>query len=820
MKRLLRLLLSFLLVSFIAAPLRAGDQAQLGDVARLFDFYAAKVVADPVRDRVYALLPETNSVAVIDTTTLTVTATVVVGSHPQDLSITPDGGTLYTANPASATGTVGVLDLATLQTRPALSLSAPAYEVAAGLNNRLYVLTGSTGGNAINQLNANTGAVQNTLATNVYAADLGISPDGRTLFITSDDDFAAGMTVANYDVSTGTPRRLTSAVVGTGSIDYSPLSFSHDSQTFFLPHDEGNTNGGTALYSATTLTSRGAFANTNVPGPAAFSADDTVAYQIEFAKPDVLRAFSTATFAPLDSVPLPSFDGPGNTTDVAQLVTDRTGSLLFLAKLDYSVASNNRLTVLATGTGPLSPTNLLPVLTAEPHGISATFGVSFTYQINASHHPTAYTAANLPPGLTLDPSKGIISGTPGGPVSPPVGTNYLATLTATNSVGTATATLLFTVVEDPTPPVITSALNVQVVAGAPVKYFLTATNAPDDYDVDTALPPGLSFNFLTAAISGTPTIPGTYPVTIELANYYGRTTGTITFVVAPAGTPAPVITSSLALAERPGYLFSYQITAANNPIRYAVTGLDNVRFDAATGLLSVLIQNAGVYPVTLQASNAGGTDIETLVITVAQPDHPVPIFLYTELAASGQVGQDFGESVQASDDTTRFGAVGLPPGLSIDPDTGYVTGQPTQAGVFNVTLQATNANGTGTLLQTITILPDVPYVDLYVSTPGYADVVSGAPAVLLLQLNRPATSDLFVNYTVKGSAVNGTDYQLLKGRKKIKAGNKRAYLRIKPLGNLGGYAKRTVKISLVADDRYILGGISRDAKIKLLVLPP
>jgi len=77
-----------------------------------------------------------------------------------------------------------------------------------------------------------------------------------------------------------------------------------------------------------------------------------------------------------------------------------------------------------------------PVITS-PTTILAQVGVPFSYGITASSYLpiTGYAAAGLPPGLNVDISSGIISGTPTA-----VGTNAV-TITATNSTGPGTNTL-------------------------------------------------------------------------------------------------------------------------------------------------------------------------------------------------------------------------------------------------------------------------------------------------------------------------------------------------------------------------------------------
>jgi len=90
-----------------------------------------------------------------------------------------------------------------------------------------------------------------------------------------------------------------------------------------------------------------------------------------------------------------------------------------------------------------------PVL-SSPTTLSATVGVPVSYQITASESPTGYWAQNIPSGLTLDPSSGVISGTL-------LSTNANAStmvVTAYNAAGDGNQNVAITVV-DTTSPVIT-----------------------------------------------------------------------------------------------------------------------------------------------------------------------------------------------------------------------------------------------------------------------------------------------------------------------------------------------------------------------------
>ena len=77
--------------------------------------------------------------------------------------------------------------------------------------------------------------------------------------------------------------------------------------------------------------------------------------------------------------------------------------------------------------------------------------------------------------------------------------------------------------------------------------------------------------------------------------------------------------------------------------------------------------------------------------------------------ATGQVGVAFSYQISADQVITTWGAGPLPTGLTVNTATGLVSGSPawgTDAGSpYSVSLSATNANGTGTAVLVLTILP-------------------------------------------------------------------------------------------------------------------
>jgi hypothetical protein len=159
---------------------------------------------------------------------------------------------------------------------------------------------------------------------------------------------------------------------------------------------------------------------------------------------------------------------------------------------------------------------------------TATVGSAFSYQITASGSPTSFGAEALPAGLILNSTTGAITGTPTG-----AGTSNV-TISATNSAGTGSATLVITVNPSASAPVISSSLTQSGTVGSAFSYQISASGTPTSYGA-TGLPAGLSLNTTTGAITGTPTVAGTSNVSISATNSSGTGTAILVITVSPSG---------------------------------------------------------------------------------------------------------------------------------------------------------------------------------------------------------------------------------------------------------------------------------------------
>jgi hypothetical protein len=190
-------------------------------------------------------------------------------------------------------------------------------------------------------------------------------------------------------------------------------------------------------------------------------------------------------------------------------------------------ATNSSGTQTAALTVTIGNAAVVPIITNIALTPAGTVGVPFSFSIVASGTPTSYGASGLPAGLTINPATGVITGVPTA-----AGTSVV-TLTAANSAGTATTTIVIKVALATVTPIITSAPTAPGTIGTPfVTYVIAATGVPTSYTA-TGLPAGLTLDSLTGAINGTPTVTGTFVVVITATNSAGTSTASVTITIAP-----------------------------------------------------------------------------------------------------------------------------------------------------------------------------------------------------------------------------------------------------------------------------------------------
>ncbi|MBK1877480.1 putative Ig domain-containing protein [Pelagicoccus mobilis] len=348
----------------------------------------------------------------------------------------------------------------------------------------------------------------------------------------------------------------------------------------------------------------------------------------------------------------------------------------------------------------IRPSQEMPVVTSSGTAFGKV-GEQFVYQIKASGNPTSFESSELPDGLVLNETTGLISGKPTAPTDEPI----LIVLTAQNAAGSSLPrALLLEVLPAAEAPVLLSGAHAKGKVGVEFEFQVHATNDPTAYS-SPDLPAGLSIASDTGLISGTPEKPGEFHVTLKASNNAGTGEPAVLLLyILPSAEVANVTSAPLA-EGKVGDDFEYQITASEEEIdSFQVEGElpRGLDFDPTTGLISGTPVDPVAVTVHLSVSNEAGVSApQPLTITI-EPSLEAPV-ITSSLHAPGTVGEDFAYTVDATNmpeerplpPSAEFDAVGLPGGLAINTATGIISGSPEEAGTFEATIVATNEAGEG-----------------------------------------------------------------------------------------------------------------------------
>jgi len=207
----------------------------------------------------------------------------------------------------------------------------------------------------------------------------------------------------------------------------------------------------------------------------------------------------------------PEINLQGNSTDIVS--GDATPALADHTDFgSVSTASGTivrTFTIQNTGTAALSLTGASPYVT-----ISGTNAADFTVTANPSNSIAASGSTTFQ--VTFDPSSDGVK---------------TATISIANNDSNENPYTFDIQGTGISAPVITSALTASGNQGSPFTYTITATNLPTSYNA-TGLPAGLSIDTVTGIISGTPTVTGSFNITITATNGIGSDNETLVLTLA------------------------------------------------------------------------------------------------------------------------------------------------------------------------------------------------------------------------------------------------------------------------------------------------
>lgn len=428
--------------------------AAFGDLVMQYSFPASAFVMSPTRPEMYATIPSQNSIAIINTNTLAIEHTVVVGSHPANLAFSPDGSKAYIAN--STSDFVVVLNTQTRAVISSFLLSEHPQDVVFGTLNRLWVL----GETQIFQIDATTGAstgpsIGNTDNVFIYGGSLEISPDRNMLYY--GDYGLSPSTMYKINVSGTTPALVRNTPFGTIGSNGEDLTLSHNGNFICFSNGSGNNNYDIAKFRTSDFAALGSFYTGPYPSALAFSPDDSVVYaSVDSASG--IKVFNANTFTLLGTMSGPDF--------ATKMAVDSTGRYLFAGYNAFAFFMGTR--VYDTGRAPYAPT-----VTTNPATLIASFSAMLNGSLNPHGLPTTFHFQYGPTtsyGLTTAPHSE--TGNMSRPVSANIAsltasTTYHFRIVASNADGTRMgADKTFTTLTIAGPPVVVTNLASNVTASS------------------------------------------------------------------------------------------------------------------------------------------------------------------------------------------------------------------------------------------------------------------------------------------------------------------------------------------------------------------
>jgi hypothetical protein len=396
----------------------------------------------------------------------------------------------------------------------------------------------------------------------------------------------------------------------------------------------------------------------------------------------------------------------------------------------------------ATGSTMYTWTIVVPgrVVVTNPGSQGGVTGSLVTLQVNASVQRTCcptltYAATSLPAGLTINPANGLISGTP-----TTVAMSIVTVVARASSGITGSATFTWTIGSPGTANTVRvvnphdRAATVGTEVGIPLPAGDSDPTQTLSYELGGDLPPGLSLDPATGLISGVPTTAGSFNINVGATDSTGALDIAAFLLTISANTVT--VTSPGNLSGTVGTAVSVPVAATDSDLSealsYSATGLPpGVFINSRTGMLWQGPASAGTYNVTVTATDMTGATGSASFTWTVSPQPPDTVLV----AFPGNPGGDVvgtAMSLQLSGTYTlpvTYSATGLPPGITISPG-GLLSGTPTTAGSYQVTVTATDPLGTtGSIILTWGVGVRGGNI-IQVPTPG----VQGGPVGTLVSL--------------------------------------------------------------------------------------
>jgi hypothetical protein len=349
---------------------------------------------------------------------------------------------------------------------------------------------------------------------------------------------------------------------------------------------------------------------------------------------------------------------------------------------------------------------------------SAIAGTPYVAALDATGGTPSYTWAitsgQLPAGVTLSSSTGVISGTP------TISGNFSVGLTLTDDSTPSDKTASTTVTISVAPPPMSMAATTTLFATYGVAYSqaLTVTGGTPPYTWSVTsgkLPLGLSLASSTGIISGTPSTSGIVSFTVAAHDSESPSktkSSVVTMDIAPAQLKLTAIASATATA---GTFFTETLQATGGAPVYKWSIASGslpagLALNSSTGTISGVPSASGTATFTAlvnDSSNPVQASSASVTIIVAAP----PLTIAVTVLPSVMVGAAYSQTLQVSGGTAPYKwsitSGQLAPGLTLSSG-GTISGVPTVSGSSSFTAtvaDSSNPTQSASTIKAVTVTP-------------------------------------------------------------------------------------------------------------------
>lgn len=377
-------------------------------------------------------------------------------------------------------------------------------------------------------------------------------------------------------------------------------------------------------------------------------------------------------------------------------VTDGVGTSVSTAPFQIVVTDSNPITISWAPQTNWQVDDFVAIALTVDGGEAA----NYVFSVNGT----------LPPGLSLF-SNGAVFGT-----LTTAGTFGPFSISVTDGVRTATVTPVTFVVAEPGLFVSGFPAATATEGAAYSAQFSAAGGSGTGYvySMNGALPSGLSLNSATGLLSGVPAAgsAGTYDnLSVHVVDDSANEADSATFSITVSPAPQPLtLAGSPAGSATEGVAYSAAFVASGGSgsgYVYSITGTlpAGLSLNASSGVLSGVpaAGSAGTYAgliVHVADSALNTADSASFTLTVVPDGSGTPPTPSGTAASSAQVGYSYSSSPYSYSSgggvlpySYAIATGALPPGLSLNPQTGAITGVPTTAGVYTFAVKLVDAIG-------------------------------------------------------------------------------------------------------------------------------